>query len=81
MNPKRSRAGKRRRTIGPKGPAPALIESRILLTVRHYSSLMVRQVFYILVSRFGYERPRIFYKLLDCHFKDLSDFFVQAALR
>jgi len=44
-----------------------LLEPQILDTVRYYSKLTVRQLYYILVSKFGYTPSRSFYKRLDYH--------------
>ena len=50
-----------------KGPSNVLLVWRILKTVKGYSLLTVRQIFYILISRFPKEYPAIkaFYKRLD----------------
>jgi hypothetical protein len=50
-----------------KGRASALLETRILETVQHYAILTVRQLFYVLASKFGYSSSRQFYKILDYH--------------
>ena len=43
------------------------MEMRILETVKHYARLTVRQLFYVLVSKFDYSSTRRFYKTLDYH--------------
>jgi len=48
-----------------KGRNNALLVWRILQTVKGYSSLTVRQLYYILISRFKYPATRAFYKRLD----------------
>jgi hypothetical protein len=50
-----------------KGKGPVLLETRILDTVKHYSILTVRQLFYVIVSKFSYPSTRKFYKVLDYH--------------
>ena len=59
--------GRRRRTPGTKGRASTLLEWRILETARHYTRLTVRQLYYIIISKYGYTPSRKFYKLLDYH--------------
>jgi len=54
-------------TPGTKGKASALLEWRILETARHYTRLTVRQLYYILISKYGYTPSRKFYKVLDYH--------------
>jgi len=44
---------------------PVLLQWRILSTVRYYRRLTVRQLYYVLVSRFGYPRSLKFYKFYD----------------
>ena len=55
------------RTSGTKGPASVLLEWRILDTAKHYTRLTVRQLYYILISKYGYTPSRRFYKVLDYH--------------
>lgn len=55
------------RVKGAKGHNSVLLEWRVLDTARHYVRLTVRQLFYILVSRFGYSSTRKFYKVLVYH--------------
>ena len=43
------------------------MEWRIVDTARHYTRLTVRQLYYILISKFGYTPSRKFYKVLDYH--------------
>ena len=43
------------------------MERRILKTARHYKRLTVRQLYYILISRYRYTPTRTFYKVLDYH--------------
>jgi hypothetical protein len=50
-----------------KGRASRLLEFRIVQTARYYHSLTVRQLYYILISRYGYTPSRKFYKRLDYH--------------
>lgn len=52
---------------GTRGKASAILEWRILGTARHYTSLTVRQLYYILISKYGYAPSRRFYKVLDYH--------------
>jgi len=52
---------------GTKGQASILLEWRILNTAKHYTRLTVRQLYYILVSKFQYPADRKFYKRLDYH--------------
>jgi hypothetical protein len=55
------------RVSGAKGQKSVLLEKRILESAKHYSKLTVRQLFYILVSVFGYPSSKNFYKTLDYH--------------
>jgi hypothetical protein len=55
------------RTRGTKGQASALLEWQILNTARHYTRLTVRQLYYILISKYEYTPSRKFYKVLDYH--------------
>jgi len=55
------------RIPGTKGRASALLEWRILETARHYVRLTVRQLYYIIISKYGYTPSRNFYKVLDYH--------------
>lgn len=55
------------RNRGTKGEASILLEWRILNTAKHYKRLTVRQLYYILVSKFQYPADRKFYKRLDYH--------------
>jgi len=48
-----------------KGRGNVLLVWRILQTVKGYSLLTVRQLYYILISRFKYPATRAFYKRLD----------------
>jgi len=48
-----------------KGKSNLLLVWRIVQTVKGYSSLTVRQLYYILISRFKYPATRAFYKRLD----------------
>jgi len=48
-----------------KGKENVLLVWRILRTVKGYRSLTVRQLYYILISRFKYPATRAFYKRLD----------------
>ncbi len=50
-----------------KGTASQLLEFRIVQTARYYHSLTVRQLYYILISKYGYTPSRKFYKRLDYH--------------
>ena len=52
---------------GTKGRASILLEWRILNTAKHYTRLTVRQLYYILISKFQYPADRKFYKRLDYH--------------
>jgi len=55
------------RTRGTKGRASVLLEWRILNTTKHYARLTVRQLYYVLISKYGYTPSRRFYKVLDYH--------------
>jgi len=55
------------KTPGTKGRASAILEWRILETARHYTKLTVRQLYYILISKYGYPPGRNSYKALDYH--------------
>jgi len=57
--------------IGTKGRASRLLEWRILQTSRYYVRLTVRQLFYLLVSRYRYSATMRFYKRLDYHLTKL----------
>jgi len=48
-----------------KGKSNLLLVWRILQTVKGYSRLTVRQLYYIIISRFKYPATRAFYKRLD----------------
>jgi hypothetical protein len=48
-----------------KGRKNALLVWRILKTVKGYTRLTVRQLYYIIISRFKYPATRAFYKCLD----------------
>jgi hypothetical protein len=48
-----------------KGRNNTLLVRRILQTVKGYSRLTIRQMYYILISRFKYPATRAFYKRLD----------------
>jgi len=48
-----------------KGRKNALLVWRILKTVKGYTHLTVRQLYYIIISRFKYPATRAFYKRLD----------------
>jgi len=48
-----------------KGKSNLLLVWRVLKTVRGYGLLTVRQLYYILISRFKYPATRAFYKRLD----------------
>ncbi len=50
-----------------KGRASILLEWRILEAAKHYTRLTVRQLYYIIISRYGYNPSRKFYKVLDYH--------------
>ncbi len=50
-----------------KGRASILVEWRILEAAKHYTRLTVRQLYYIIISRYGYNPSRKFYKVLDYH--------------
>jgi len=63
--PKKER--RRPRTPGTKGRASVLLELQILDTARHYRRLTVRQLYYILTSKYGYTPGRRFYKVFDYH--------------
>jgi len=58
---------RRFKTPGTKGQASALLEWRILDTARRYARLTVRQLYYILISKYGYTPSRKFYKVLNYH--------------
>lgn len=59
------------RPAGTKGRASRLYDSygslewQILETARHYTRLTVRQLYYILISKYGHTPSRKFYKILD----------------
>ena len=48
-----------------KGRGNVLLVWRILKTARGYSHLTVRQIYYILISRFKYPATRAFYKRMN----------------
>ena len=50
---------------------PVLLQWRILGTVRYYRKLTVRQLWYILISRFRYPRSLEFYKFYDALLVDM----------
>lgn len=52
---------------GTKGRASILLEWRILKTAKHYTRLTVRQLYYILISKYRYPATRNFYKRLNYH--------------
>ena len=54
-----------------KGKASILLEWRIFEAAKHYTRLTVRQLYYILISRYGYNPSRKFYKILDYHLTKL----------
>jgi len=54
-----------------KGQASTLLEWRILDTARHYTRLTVRQLYYILISKYRYPATRNFYKRLNYHLTKL----------
>jgi len=50
---------------------PVLLQWRILDTARYYRRLTVRQLYYILISRFGYPSSLKFYKFYDALLVDM----------
>jgi len=61
------RSSKIFKAVKTKGRASRLLEARILQTSRNFPKLTVRQVFYLLVSRFRYSARRRTYKRLSYH--------------
>jgi hypothetical protein len=57
----------RRWPTGTKGEGSRLLEQRIFGASKPYTKLTVRQLFYILISKYGYSPTRKFYKLLVYH--------------
>jgi len=57
----------RKSLVSTKGVASRWLEKRILEAVKGYERLTVRQLFYVLVSRYGYSLDRRFYKTLGYH--------------
>jgi len=55
------------KALGTKGRTSRLLESRILNTVKYYSRLTVRQLYYVLISKYRYAPSRKFYKVLNYH--------------
>jgi hypothetical protein len=43
------------------------LEWQVLNTAKHYTRLTVRQLYYILISKYGYTPSRRFYKVLEYH--------------